>query len=152
MVYVYASSADYSFIWLYRRYRYSRIQWLIVEHWITVGLPCTVLTQTENPKVIWEEPRRHPSRKKIATPQSPHWLQWDALHLPPKLPLLFNDLYLHLIHPSLADTTHHPTGNQIQSAIFPQFTHQTDRPADGIGDNSVPTTPADTQLIAQRRG
>jgi len=33
-----------------------------------------------------------------------------------------------------------PTGIQIQSAIFPQFTHrQTDRPTGGLGDNSVPT-------------
>jgi len=36
-----------------------------------------------------------------------------------------------------------PNGIQIQSAVFPQFTHrtdrQTDRPTDGQGDNSVPT-------------
>ena len=29
-----------------------------------------------------------PSRQRITTPQSPHWLQWHAPHLPPKL-LLF---------------------------------------------------------------
>jgi len=33
-------------------------------------------TRTRNPKVIWEETRRHPSRQRITAPQSPHWLQW----------------------------------------------------------------------------
>jgi len=42
---------------------------------------------TRNPKVIWEKPRRHPWWQRITTPQSPHWLQWDVPHLPPKLPL-----------------------------------------------------------------
>ena len=30
-------------------------------------------------------------------------------------------------------------GIQIQSAVFPQFNYRTDRPTDGIGDESVPT-------------
>jgi len=31
------------------------------------------------PKVIWEELRRHRSQQRIITPQSPYWLQWDAV-------------------------------------------------------------------------
>jgi len=47
-----------------------------------------------NPKVIWEEPCRHPSRQIITTSQSPHRLQRDAPHLFPKLPLpFFDDLH-----------------------------------------------------------
>jgi len=40
-----------------------------------------IVTKTRNPKVIWEEPRRRPSRRES------HWLQWDAQSLPLKLPL-----------------------------------------------------------------
>ena len=40
-----------------------------------------------------EEPRRHHSWQRITTPQSPHWLQWDAPHLPPNLHLPFEDFY-----------------------------------------------------------
>jgi len=48
---------------------------------------------TRNPKVIWEEPRHHPSWYRITTPQKSNWLQWDAQHLSPKLPLPFDDLH-----------------------------------------------------------
>jgi len=36
----------------------------------------------------------------------------------------------HPIHPSSTDPTHNPKGTQIQSAVFPQFTHQTNRQTD----------------------
>jgi len=42
--------------------------------------------------------------------QSPSWLQWDAPTSPPKLSL--------------------PLSQHIQSAVFPQFTHQTDAHTD----------------------
>ena len=60
-------------------------------------------------------------------PRSPLWLQWDAPYLPPKLPLPFDDLHPHLIHPPLDTPLTTPNGIQIQSAVFPQFTHRTDR-------------------------
>jgi len=79
--------------------------------------------QTRNPKVIWEKPRRHPSRRRITMPQqSPHWLQWDAPHnsktasslrrSPPKsnTPI-----------PSPTPLTT-PNGIRIQSAVLPQLT------------------------------
>jgi len=51
---------------------------------------------------IWEEPRRHASRQRITTPQSSHWLQRDAPHLPIKLPFrLRRSPTFHLIHPPL---------------------------------------------------
>jgi len=37
-------------------------------------------------KVIWEELRRHLSRRRTTTPHSPHWLQCDASHLPQNCP------------------------------------------------------------------
>jgi len=54
----------------------------------------------KNPTVIWEEPRRHPSRHRLTTPQSPQWLQWDAPNSPPKLPIPLGNLQPHLIHRS----------------------------------------------------
>jgi len=95
----------------------STVQWSNKADW----------TRTRNPKVIWEEPRCHPLRHWITTPQSPQWLQWDAPHLPPKLPLLFDDLHPHLIHSQL---THQPKGHPDPISRFPQFTGRTDRQTD----------------------
>ena len=64
-------------------------------------------SQTRNPGVVWEEPRRHPSRQKTTTPQSPRWLQWDASYLPPKLPFTLRQSPPPLMHRSSADPTHH---------------------------------------------
>jgi len=88
--------------------------------------------QPRNLTVIWEEPRRHPSRQRITKTQSPHWLQWDAPHLPPKLPLPFNILHLHPSHPFL-DQRHSPP--QMASRSNQPLCHctpsgQTDRPTD----------------------
>jgi len=66
-------------------------------------------------------------------PQSPHWLQWDAPHSSPKCPFPFGELHppppsnTPIPQPTLLIT---PNGIQIQSAIFPQFTHRTDIPSD----------------------
>ena len=48
--------------------------------------------------------------------RSPHWLrwEWDAPHLPPKLPLFFHGLHSHLIHPSL-DRPHTHTLSLLQA-------------------------------------
>ena len=60
-----------------------------------------------------------------------HWLQWDTPYPPPKLPLCvgqlptpINCLILGLSQPT------NPNGTQIQSAVFPQSTGQTDRKTD----------------------
>jgi len=78
--------------------------------------------KTRNPKVIWEEPRRHPSRQRT-TPQSPHWLQCDSPYLPsPKLPLPFDNRNPRLIHPSL-DRRRSPP--QTASGSSQPFCHST---------------------------
>ena len=53
------------------------------------------LTTTRNPKVIWEEPRRRPTRQRITMPQSPWVTMGYPIFNPPpkKLPLPFDDLY-----------------------------------------------------------
>jgi len=59
--------------------------------------------------------------------QSPHWLQRDAPHLPPKLPLSF-DITTPSNTPipqSTPLTT--PKGIQIQSAVLPQYTFWTNK-------------------------
>jgi len=65
--------------------------------------------------------------------QSPHRLQWDAPHLPRKLPLFLRRSPPHLIHPSLDDPTHH--SKQYPDPISHFVTvrppdRQTDRPTD----------------------
>ena len=52
-------------------------------------------TDTGNPRVIWEEPRRRLSQQRITAPQNPRWLQWNVPRLPPKQPIPFD--YLHFI-------------------------------------------------------
>jgi len=68
--------------------------------------------------------------------RSPHWLQWDAPHLPPKLPLPLwrSSPQSNTLIPRLTPLTT-PNGIQIQSAILPQYTLRspdkpTDRPID----------------------
>jgi len=66
-------------------------------------------------------------------PQSPHWLQWDAPYLhctkadpsPSTISTLSNTSIARPTNP-----THHPSSMQIQSAVFPEFTHRTDRRTD----------------------
>jgi len=53
--------------------------------WAMKQNPIVVITR--NHKVIWEELHCHSSWQRITMPRSPHWLQWDAPHLLPKLPL-----------------------------------------------------------------
>jgi len=80
-------------------------------------------------------------------PQDPHWLlQWDMPTVTHKMPLPFQRS-----SPTSNTAIFRPTplttlnGIHIQSAVFPQFIHwtdrQTDRHADWLGDNSV-STPA----------
>ena len=77
---------------------------------------------TRNPKVIWDELCRHPSCREF------RWLQWDAAHLPPKLPLPCGRSPFNLIHPSL-DRPHPPP--QTASRSNQPFCHSTrDRPID----------------------
>jgi len=64
--------------------------------------------------------------------QSPHWLQWNAPHLPPKLPLSFRRSPSHLIHPSL-ERPHSPpeTASRSNRPFFHNSpTGQTDRRTD----------------------
>jgi len=64
----------------------------------------------------------------ITKQQSPHWLQGDAPHPPPKLPLTMRQLPIPtnclILGPSQHTT---PNGIQIQSVVFTQYTEQTDR-------------------------
>jgi len=91
---------------------------------------------------IWEEPR-----KRIITPQSPHWLQWNDPHLPPKIApsLLTISTRFKYTHPSTGPTHHpkrHPDPISRFATVHPpdrQTNRQTDRPTDGLGDRSVPT-------------
>ena len=82
-------------------------------------------TLTSLPKVIWEEGR-------VAAKVRPHWLQWRAPNLPPKLPLPARGLILkphYLPHPWTRPTSD-ANGIRIRSAVFPQCTGQTDAPTD----------------------
>jgi len=55
-------------------------------------------------------------------PQRPHWLQWDASHLPQHCSFSFDDLHLHLIHPFL-DRPNSPP--QTTSRFTQPFFHST---------------------------
>ena len=69
---------------------------------------------------IWEKPHRRPSHRES------YWLQWDAPHLPPKLPLTLRQSPLPSntsIPRPITLTT--PNGIQIQSAVLSQY-RQTD--------------------------
>ena len=81
----------------------------------------------KSPKLIWEQPRRQLSRERITTPQSPHWLQWDAPHLSQNcsFPSTISTRFNTPIHRPNPFTT--PNGIQIQSAVFPHYTVRTDR-------------------------
>jgi len=72
-------------------------------------------------KAIWEELHCHPSWQRITMPQSPHWLQWDASHLSPKLPF-HSTITTHLMHPSL-DRPH--LSPQMASRSNQPFHHST---------------------------
>ena len=52
-------------------------------------------------------------------------------------PFLLGDVDPHLIHPSLDRATHHPNGIQIQLAVSPQYTLQTDRSTDRQTDQAT---------------
>ena len=99
-----------------------------------------VLNLTSPPKVIWGEPRRHPSQQETITPQSSHWLECDAPNLSPKLPLPLrrSPPPSNTPIPRLTPLTT-PNGIQICSAVLPQYTFRTDRHthADGLTDRSV---------------
>ena len=89
--------------------------------------------KTRNAKVNLEEPRRHPSRQRITTPQSPH--------SPSKLPIPLRrsspPSNTSIPRPTPLTT---PNDIQIQSAVLSQYTLRGDRPTDGLGDNSVPAS------------
>jgi len=94
---------------------------------------------TRNPKIIWEKPRRHSSRQRITTSQSPRWLQRNAQHISLLQNCLFpfNDLHpIKYINPS-TDPLTTPNGIQIQSTVFPQFTYRTDRQTDKHNDRQM---------------
>jgi len=83
------------------------------------------LKQKRNHKVIWEEPRRHPSlRQRITTPQSPRWLQWNVPHLPPNCPFPFDDH-----HPHSTEPTHHPKRHPDPVSRL-STVHSPDRPTE----------------------
>jgi len=67
----------------------------------------------------------------------PHWLEWDAPHLPQISPFPFDDLHSHLVHLSLDRPTHHfkrhPDLISRFSTIHPSE-RPTDRPTDGLGE------------------
>jgi len=101
-------------------------------------------SMTRNPKVIWEEPRRHSLglRQRIITSQIFRWLQWDAPHLSQNCHFPFDDLHPHLMHPSFDRPHSSPqTASIFNQSFFHNFTHETDRqtdtPTDGLGDHSV---------------
>jgi len=76
------------------------------------------------------------------TQHSPHWLQRDATHSPPQIAPFRGVIstLVYLLHPSTSRPTT-PNGIQIQSAVFPQYTGQTDRH----------TTDADTHTHTDRQ-
>jgi len=76
---------------------------------------------------IWEKPHRRPSHRES------YWLQWDAPHLPPKLPLTLRQSPLPSntsIPRPITLTT--PNGIQIQSAVLSQY-----RQTHGISNRPV---------------
>ena len=67
------------------------------------------------------------------TQQSPHWLQWNVPYptkIAPSRETTANPNYLPLVPHPWTEPTRHSNGTQIQSAVFPQFTGQTDRATD----------------------
>jgi len=72
-----------------------------------------------------------PSRQRITTIQSPHWLEWDGPHLPSKLPFPLRR------SPPLSNTPISrptplttPNSIQIQLAVLPQYALRTNRQTD----------------------
>jgi len=65
-------------------------------------------------------------------PQNPHWLQWDAPHLP-KIAHFVGQLPIpstfFILGPSQPTTTN---GIQIQPAVLPQYMQLTDRQIDRL--------------------
>jgi len=85
---------------------------------------------TRNPKVIWEESHRHPSWQRITMPQSPTGDN-RMPHIYPQnchFPLMISTPSNTSI-PRLTPLTT-PSGIQIQSVVFPQFTHRIVRQTD----------------------
>ena len=70
---------------------------------------CIPTTVQENPNVTWEELRHHPPWQRTTTPQSTHWLQWDAQHISAKTAPSFSTIFtpMQYTHP-LTNPTHHP--------------------------------------------
>jgi len=89
-----------------------------------------VNTKTRNPKVIWEEPCRHPSHRES------YYLQRDV----PSPSTISTPSTTPKPRPTPLTT---PYGIQIQLAVLPQYTfrtrtdRQTHRPTDNLGDRSV---------------
>jgi len=92
----------------------------------------------------WAHPTRHPKQQlghfthlSAPMPQSPHWLQWDALFPSQKLPLPMRWSPSHL-HTSSLD----PADPLVQTAPDPisRFSpvHQTDRETDNSNNKSSP--------------
>jgi len=93
-----------------------------------------------NPEVIWEQPRRKPSQHGTTTRQSPHWLQWDASHLPPELPLPLrrsppqSNIPIHRLTPLTTQTVSRSNQPFCHNAL----SGQTYRPTHRISDRSIP--------------
>jgi len=75
----------------------DQLMWLLllVTYYASRLIDLALYSSTGNPKVIWEELRRHLTWQRITTPQSPHWLQWDAPYLSQKnSPFPIDDLHV----------------------------------------------------------
>ena len=91
-------------------------------------------------------PRRGAVARVHRTPYAEHWLQWRAPNSPPKVPLP-------------VDRSQNPTtclipgparplmrnGIRIRSAVFPQYTGQTDAPTDRPRENFMTISPCATR-------
>jgi len=93
------------------------------------------LNITRNPKVIWEEPRRHPSRQRITMHKVSLVTMGCPTFTPPSLPpspknypFPFNDLHP-IWYPSSTDRTHHPKWHSDPISHFSTI-HPPDRPPD----------------------
>ena len=108
----------------------DQLMWLLllVTYYASRLIDLALYSSTGNPKVIWEELRRHLTWQRITTPQSPHWLQWDAPYLPQKTAPFPSTISTssNTPIPGLTPLTT-PNGNQIQSVIFPRYTLRTHR-------------------------
>jgi len=90
--------------------------------------------ETKNSKVIWEEPRRHPLRRRITTPQSPLVTVKSPTFTPKTAPSLRRSAS-HLIHPFLdrphSPPKHHPDSiSRFHNSLVRQNDRQTDRQMD----------------------